>query len=475
LTQQAHRAFLAIPVVAARLHAAGRKRSLIHCGILISTSVVCATTLAFLASPRLGFSQVLPACQLSKNAVSISQANAIQSGAEIHMEKDPGNSKTVNGVLHLNLRNEGPTQPDQLCASAHLADIKGAPQSVSVALSQIGTDKSEPTFEEDISCFKIDPPWKAFQEIPFDLQLRVDSTFIPLSGSITLNSDVKSKETSAPQPPDPRASSYDCTSSSKLLTQSVMLLPSISSSWLEVPLIGAFVTALAYLLISLWVLRKSLRKPVGGPQWNFATSFATNFTIGTGLLTPLLGANVITDALHYMTKFHYVLLSMLFAGLLLLAPGIFSFFSIPRENTTPAGQTSTVPIGSVGLFLATAALMICAVLGQLITVGLAFAEIRFRGYIGWGPLAAMLCLLLVAGIGTILIAARTIGSYLGQTSESVGPSSEHLQSIVEKFASLSNGAALGSAGSELFTAHERQTIERVTGRPKTELRTWTMF
>jgi hypothetical protein len=405
------------------------------------------------------------------------------------MEKDPGNSKMVDGILHLYLRNDGPTQPDRLCATAHFADIKDVPRAVSMALLQLGKDESALKFEENTSCFKIEPPWEAFQETPFDLHLRVDSTLIPLSGSINLNSSVTSKEPSAPQLAGQKPktsgrassarqsaeSSHDCASSSKLLTRSVMLLPSISSSWLEAPLISAFAIALVYLLISLWGLRKSLGKPVGGPQWNFATSFATNFTIGTGLLTPLLGANVMTDALHYMTKFHYALLSILFAALLLLAPGIFWFFSIPQEITTPAGQTSTVSVGSVGLFLATAALMICAVLGQLMTVGLAIAEVRFRGYIGIAPMVVMLCLLLVAGIGTILSAARTIGSYLGQTPESVRPSSEHLQSIVDKFASLSPGTAFGSAGSDLFSAPERQTIERLMGRPKPELRTWRMF
>jgi hypothetical protein len=37
---------------------------------------------------------------------------------------------------------------------------------------------------------------------------------------------------------------------------------------------------------------------------------------------------VITDALHYLTKSHYVLLGLLFAALLLIAPALFSFFSL---------------------------------------------------------------------------------------------------------------------------------------------------
>jgi len=393
------------------------------------------------------------------------------------MERVPGNAKTVDGILHLYLRNEGPTQPDQICASAHLTDSTGAPRAVLVSLSQLAEGKSVPDFEENTSCVKITPPWKPFQEIPFDLHLRVASRSIPLSGSIDLSSTMTSKETVTPQLSERKTdggSSHECVSSSKVLSRTVMLLPSISSSWFKLPLIGAFVIALGYLLICLAALQQSVGKPVRAPQWSFATSFASNFTIGTGLLTPLLGATVTTDALHYMTKFHYALLSILFAALLLLAPAIFSFFSIPQKISNPAGQTSTVSVGTIGLFLATSALMVCAVLGQLITVGLILAEVRFRGYIGYAPLTVMLCLLLIAGIGTVVSAART-GSYLRRESESVVPPTEHLKSIGKKVAELSPKKAFSAVRSNVFTPEERQTFEHLMGASGTELPAWKMF
>jgi hypothetical protein len=251
-------------------------------------------------------------------------------------------------------------------------------------------------FTENASCLTIDPSWRAFQEIPFDLNLRADPSLIPLSGPINLSSTVNLREASAPELKvrlanareplsnalQPANSAAECISSSRLLTQSVILLPSSSSSWSKVPLLGAFAIALLYLLIALYVLRKSLAQSFGAPQWSFSTSFATNFTVGAGLLTPLLGANAITDELHYMTKLDYALLAILFAALLLLAPAIYWFFSRPRPGASEEDQASSAPEGSVGLFLATSALMIAAVLGQLITVGLAAAEIGFRGDIG---------------------------------------------------------------------------------------------
>lgn len=463
--------FWATSAVPDHSRTAGHRRPLLRGGIAISTSVVCVAALAMLTAPRLGYSQTAPACQQPKNAVLISQANGSLASTEIHAVNDASDSRMVDGILHLYLRNEGSTQPDQLCANVHLSDIKGAPRAAFIALSEPTAEgKSVVHFEEGVSCFKIKPPWQAFQEIPFDVHLRVASNVIPLSGSIDLNSDFATKET----PTDRNADSpHDCVSSSKSLSRSVMLVPAISSSWIEVPLVGSFTIALAYLLISLWVLRENLENPVCAPQWNFATSFASNFTIGTGLLTPLLGANVITDELHYMTKFHYVLLSILFAGLLLLAPAIFSFLSVPREIKTPAGQTSTASIGTVGLFLATSAVMVCAVLGQLITVGLAFAEVRFRGYIGYAPVAVMISLLLVAGVGTIVSAERT-GSYLGQGSGSI-PTSHDLRNIGEKVKSLTPEESLGSARSSAFTPTEQRTFEHLMGRAKTAPRTWNMF
>ena len=467
-----------------------QRRSIIKSGIVISSSIVGATWLVFLSSPLLGFSQTLPVCQLPKNVVSISQANATQVSTDIHMEKDPTNAKALDGILHLYLRNDGPPQLHQVCAVAHLTDIKDVAHVVSVALAKPGANTSAIKFEDNISCFKIDPAWEAFQEIPLDLYLHADSAAIPLLGAVNLGSTLTSQEA----PPQvftaeearargqarvPRRLAedkpHDCISSSKPLTRSVMLIPSISSSWVELPLIGAFVIALAYLLSFLGILRRNLNTAIGGPQWNFATSFATNFTIGTGLLTPLLGTSVTTDALHYMTKFHYGLLAIMFAGLLLLAPAIFTFFSVPQQTTTSTGQTSTVSVGTVGLFLATSATMICAVIGQLITVGFAVAEVRFQGYISSATMSVIIVLLGIAAIGAVVNAARIICSYLSQRSKPAGMPSVHLRSIVEKLSSISPETAFDRKNADLFSDHERQTIENLVGFDKSGVRSWTMF
>src|SRR6202035_2919669 len=110
-------------------------------------NLALATSFAVLASPCVCFSQILPVCESPKNAVSISQASAAQANAQINIEKNPGNSKIVDGILHLYLRNDGPMQPDQLCASAHLSDGKDIPRTVLLSISSPGNDKSLVTYE----------------------------------------------------------------------------------------------------------------------------------------------------------------------------------------------------------------------------------------------------------------------------------------------------------------------------------------
>lgn len=375
-------------------------------------------------------------------------------------------------MLHLSLRNEGLTQPAQLCGSAELTDVRGKPQPILLAFSEPGQSASGLTNDGDRTCLTLQPPWGPFKESSLDLHLRADPDAIPLTGIINLSANVTAKEKSA------AGALADCVSSSKLLTKSIMLVPPDNSCWFQVPLLTSLGIGLVDLLFSLWALRGKLGQPVGGPQWSFGTSFATNFTVGAGLLTPLLGANVITDALHYMTKSSYALLALLFAALLLIAPALFSFFSVPRQSTTTPGQTTTVSIGNVGLFLVTSALMIVAVTGQLITVGLAIGEVRFRGGLNWPAAIFILCLLAAAGVGTIVIAVRTLDTLLEvppHPPDRPRPPKEHLHDIARKIASFQPEAAVSGDSSNLFTAEDRQAVQHVMGIREPALQTWKMF
>jgi hypothetical protein len=176
-----------------------------------------------------------------------------------------------------------------------------------------------------------------------------------------------------------------------------------------------------------------------------------------------------------MTRFHYVVLGILFAALLLLAPALFSYFSARRQITTDSGRASTASVGTVTLFLATSALMIGAAIGQLITVGFAIAEIEFRGYIGCATMIPILLLLAAAGFGTIVCAVTTIRSYLDQEAKKDSPAIQQLQSIGHKIAGIRSGAERDLTASEVFTDKDREAIDHVVQRNQPALRTWSMF
>lgn len=458
-------------------------------GKSFSDRIVSLTLMGLLTSACPASSKEPGPCQDAKNTVSISQINVAPASTDIHLKQDSADPKAVVGDLHLYLRNDGTAEPRRLCAIARFADTRDEPQQVSVRLTP-GKSATSPNGDPNTSCVELgSSAWKTFEDKSFDVHMIVDPDLIPLSGSISLTADGIWNAPPAPAPAQEKANSQrrgagnvpvsnsqqGCTSSSRVLARSVVLLPPISPAWLKYPLIGALGTAIGYYLISLMLLWSKRRYVVGGPQWNFSTSFATNFTVGTGLLTPLLGAGVLTDALHYMTKFHYIVLGILFAALLLLAPAFFSFFSKRRPITTDSGQASTAPVGTVGLFLATSAFMIGAAVGQLITVGFAIAEIEFRGYIDRVTMMVMLVLLAGAAVGTIVCAVSTIRSYLEQDPEKARQSIDHLRSVAHKIVGLRSGGERYSTTSELFTDQDENAIERVIERHPPELRTWNMF
>jgi hypothetical protein len=466
---------------------AGRRQRSVARSIPNSSKVAGVMILGVIMVAVPALAEDLRVCQDPKNAISISQSNLAPAAFDVHMEQDSSNSKAAVGVLHFYLRSDGAIKPQKVCATAHFADTRDEPQTVSVTLVS-GANVTSQREDQNTSCVALTTPWKTFQERPFDLHMDVDQNLIPLSGSVSLSASGTSKEPVVPdtvlkkQNSQGRSSAgrqdpiltYGCTTSSKVLTRAVLLLPSITPSSLKVPLIGGVGVAVLYFLISMVILWQKKGLPMGGPQWSFTTSFATNFTVGTGLLTPFLGAGVLTDALHYMTRFHYVVLGILFAALLLLGPAFFSFFSIKRQVTN-GDQTSMAPVGTVGLFLGTSALMIGAAVGQLLTVGFATAEVEFRGYINCTTLIVVLVLLLVAGAGTIASAIITIRFYLKQDPVKARQSIGHLQSIGQKIAGLRSGVEHYSAASELFTDRDRDAIDRAVEQHSPELRTWNMF
>ena len=184
---------------------------------------------------------------------------------------------------------------------------------------------------------------------------------------------------------------------------------------------------------------------------------------------------MITDALHYMTKPHYVVLSLLFAAILLIAPALFTFFSKPHYFPSASGQSVMAPAGPVCLFVLTSALMVGAVVGQLFPVGLAIDEIRFHGYLSSGTVPLFAFLPLFAGIGAFLSAIRVVPSYFKQMDK---PEEKEfvrqLESFKTRVTSLHDHVAALVPGQETLNTEDANLLDHLIAREQMPPK-WTMF
>lgn len=445
--------------------------------------------LASIIFPLTSFAVDAPTCKLPANAVSISQPGAPQGATDVHIEDSVAEGKSVYGVIHMDLRNDGPAILSELCASIHLSSSDGIPLDASVALSVPNINEGSVNFQPAKTCLKLDPPWQGYQSSSFDLHLRTKADWVPASGFVLIDSAIQAKEPPpeqgtttkatrsqhAPPPPNQPAKTIDCVSHAKPLARSVNLLPSKDPCGLRLPLYGGLIIGVIYLAYSLPTLWQRRGRLMGGPQWNFGTSFATNFTVGTGLLSLVLGGSVITDALHYMTKTHYVVLSLMFAAILLIAPALFTFFSRPHKFPSASGPSVMAPAGPVWLFVLASTLMVGAVVGQLLTVGLAMDEVRFRGYLSNGTFLLFALLLVVAGIGAFVSATRVVPSYFKQMDK---PEEKQfvrqLESFKKRVTSLRGDVAALAPGQETLNDQDDNLLDHLIAREQMPPK-WIMF
>jgi hypothetical protein len=439
--------------------------------------------------PLTSFAADAPTCKLPANAVSISQPGAPQGATDVHIEDSVTETKSVHGVIHLDLRNDGPAPLSELCASVYLSNNDGSPMDASVALSVPNVKEGSVTFEPAKTCLKLASPWQGYQSSSFDLHFRTKADSVPASGFLLIDSAIQAKEPPpeqgtitnatrsqhAPRPQSQSVKPIDCVSNAKPLARSVNLLPPKDPCWLRLPLYGGLIIALIYLGYSLPNLWKWRGRFMGGPQWNFGTSFATNFTVGTGLLSLVLGSSVVTDALHYMTKTHYVVLSLMFAAILLIAPALFTFFSRPHKFPSASGPSVMAPVGPVWLFALTSALMVGAIVGQLLTVGLAMDEVRFRGYLSDGAFLLFTLLLGVAGIGAFVSATRVVPSYFKLMDK---PEEKQfvrqLESFKKRVSSLRGHVAALAPEQETLTDQDDNLLDHLIAREQMPPK-WVMF
>jgi hypothetical protein len=426
---------------------------------------------------------------LPANTASISQPTSSQAATEVHVDDSAVDRTKIHAVIHLNFRNDGPASLNELCTSAHIDDADGKSRESTFALSLPDTKEESLHFEKEKSCLKLASTWKAYASRSFDLHVLADPGSVPSSAFIWVDSSVQAKEAAAQQQttkkgsrmkrgatqPTPPAPLIDCVSHIKPITRSVYLLPSKHPCYFYLPLGASFVVGLIYFIYSLHALKPWRGRLMGGPQWSFGSSFASNFTVGTAMLTLVLGGSVISDTLHYMTKTHYMVLSLLFAAILLIAPSLFSFFSEQKEILSTSGPAVMAPAGTVRLFIWASTLMVAAVVGQLFTVSLAMDEVRYRGYLDLIVFSLFVGMLTVAGFAACLSATRVVPSYFKQIDMP-----EHkevvrkLESFKERLSFLHGKVAGFAPEQQALHDRDQNLLDQLIAREQTPPK-WTMF
>src|SRR5204862_3856150 len=121
------------------------------------------------------------------------------------------------------------------------------------------------------------------------------------------------------------------------ITLSLAPEKSAPTNWLYVLIFGTAAGALlfvAFRYVVFWLTQDrsdqpKLSTPLGPPNWNFSTSWASNLTVVGALLGTILAAGVLPDHTA-ITKSTYAGLNLLFGILILVAP--LAYVAMQREK-----------------------------------------------------------------------------------------------------------------------------------------------
>jgi hypothetical protein len=170
-----------------------------------------------------------------------------------------------------------------------------------------------------------------------------------------------------------------------------------------VPLAGAALWIAARWLV-LYGQKHSLRKRLGPANWDFSKSWGSNVTVVGALLGTILAAGVLPEETTTVSKATYSGLNLFFGILVLIAPLIYvateKAKSVHRGTTVKEAQYQ----GFVWSFLLASLVTLWAAIGELVTVGLLFQEIRTTGSL---PEAAIWAMWVAVGWALLLLALYT--------------------------------------------------------------------
>jgi hypothetical protein len=184
------------------------------------------------------------------------------------------------------------------------------------------------------------------------------------------------------------------------VAQSATVNPALqpSADWpLLIVIIGFGSAALFFGGLATAVVRKKkglawLAKPAPPPKWSFE-SWATHLTAVGALLGTVLGTASLPETPTQIDKTSLVALSLLFGALVVVAPFVFEAIQRPTQPTSAESEGGS---GFVCVLLLSCAITSGAVIGEIVTLGLASWEITGGGAGG---------VLIEIGLGVLFVLA----------------------------------------------------------------------
>lgn len=150
---------------------------------------------------------------------------------------------------------------------------------------------------------------------------------------------------------------------------------------------------------------------MGGPEWDFKSSWASNITIIGAVITTVLSFSGLPDVTKHLSRATYESISLLWTLVITLSPAIYNFLRRQTLDLNATLQANASPIyhGLVIGFLLASGFTLWAVFGQLGTLAFLLDELRpvhllpdLGVYLFWVLLFAISCGLCYYGFASVV-------------------------------------------------------------------------
>jgi hypothetical protein len=312
----------------------------------------------------------------------------------------------------------------------------------------------------------IDPNKSRKVVLTFEFTQRPDPSVLPLKGPLFV-SNAGTGGTSAPSSP------LNLTLVPPNCCVTDQLWPILS---IAAPVIYALVGLLALFYAARGTKMSALVK--GYPQWDFKTSWLSNITAAGAVLGTLLSTSqLLPSTLAHLTQTSYATLSIFFGLVILVVPTV---YNASVRVTKVAGETEDAPHGRVGALLASSALALFAVSGELLVAWLITDELKLAGSLSdilyytftviLGSTAVVLLVYMAAEVKQVIAPKRQVR--VRRVRSIRVPSQLPTAALLEDLGPAAHEEAKGSTRPRTFRVYP---VPVVPPEAPPQPRTWSLF